>query len=222
MSNVIEMTDVNKVCGARVKSQILYGINLEIKEHSVNSIFGASGSGKTTLLNIMGTLDKPSSGEVFVDGQNTNSMSKRKLAKLRNQAVGFIFQFHLLLPEFNVIHNVLMPCRIRRNFGSEAKERANRLLDLLGLYQYRGSNVLDLSGGQQQRVAIARSLINNPKIVLADEPTGNLDSHSSENVYKIFQEVNQKYGVAFVIVTHDKSLAQKTERIIEIEDGRIL
>lgn len=222
MSNVIEMTDVHKVYGTRVKSQILYDINLGIKEHSINAIIGASGSGKTTLLNIMGTLDKPSSGEVVIAGLNTKSMSKRKLARLRNQAVGFIFQFHFLLPEFNVINNVLMPGLIQRNHRSEMKERANHLLDMLGLYQYRRYNVLDLSGGQQQRVAVARSLINNPKIVLADEPTGNLDSHSSEDVFKIFQDMNRNYGVAFVIVTHDKSLAQKTERIIEIEDGRIL
>lgn len=222
MSNVIEMMDVHKVYGTRVKSQILSDINLGIRKHSINSIVGASGSGKTTLLNIMGTLDKPSSGEVVIDGLNTKSMSKRKLAKLRNQAVGFIFQFHFLLPEFNVIDNVLMPSRIQRNCRPEVKERANHLLDMLGLYQYGRYNVLDLSGGQQQRVAIARSLINNPKIILADEPTGNLDSHSSDDVYKMFQDVNEKYGVAFVIVTHDRSLAQRTGRIIEIEDGKIL
>ncbi|MCO1603703.1 ABC transporter ATP-binding protein [Desulfosporosinus nitroreducens] len=216
MPNVIELKNVNKIYGTRVKSQILYDINLEIEENSINSVVGASGSGKTTLLNIMGTLDRPTSGEVIIDGSNTKNMAQHKLAKLRNQAIGFIFQFHFLLQEFNVFDNVLMPSKIQRNNRTEVKERANRLLDMLGLYKYRQYNVLDLSGGQQQRVAIARSLINNPKIILADEPTGNLDLHSSEDVYNIFKQVNKEYGVAFVIVTHDKQLAG---RVIKIQDG---
>ena len=219
MPNVIELININKTYGTRVKSQILYDLNLEIEEHSINSVIGASGSGKTTLLNIMGTLDRPTSGEVLIDGSNIKKMSQRKLAKLRNQVIGFIFQFHFLLEEFNVIDNVLIPSKIQRNNRPEGKERANRLLDMLGLYKYRHYNVLDLSGGQQQRVAIARSLINNPKIILADEPTGNLDFNSSEDVYNIFKQVNKKYGVAFVIVTHDKRLAG---RVIEIQDGKIL
>ena len=218
MPNAIELLDVNKTYGTRVKSQILYDINLEIAEHSINSVIGASGSGKTTLLNVMGALDRPTSGEVIIEGSNTKNMTQGQLAKLRNQAIGFVFQFHFLLQEFNVFDNVLMPGKIQRTNRSEVKERANRLLDMLGLYKYRRYNVLDLSGGQQQRVAIARSLINNPKIVLADEPTGNLDLHSSEDVYNIFKQVNKKYGIAFVIVTHDKHLAG---RIIEIQDGKI-
>lgn len=219
MPNVIELIDVNKTYGTRVKSQVLYNINLKIEEHSINSVVGASGSGKTTLLNIMGILDRPTSGEVIVDGSNIKNMAQHKLARLRNQAIGFIFQFHFLLQEFNVYDNVLMPSKINSNNRPEVKERANRLLDMLGLYKYRRYNVLDLSGGQQQRVAIARALINNPKIILADEPTGNLDLHSSEDVYNIFKQVNKEYGVAFVIVTHDKRLAG---RIIEIQDGKIL
>ncbi|AFQ45960.1 ABC transporter ATP-binding protein [Desulfosporosinus meridiei] len=219
MPNVIELINVNKIFGTRVKTQILYDINLEIKEHSINSIVGASGSGKTTLLNIMGTLDRPTSGEVIIDGSDTKTMEQHKLAKLRNQSIGFIFQFHFLLQEFNVFDNVLLPSAIQRNNGSEIKERANRLLDMLGLYKYRCSNVLDLSGGQQQRVAIARSLINNPKVILADEPTGNLDLHSSEDVYGIFKQVNKEYGVAFVIVTHDKHPAG---RVIKIQDRKLV
>lgn len=219
MPNVIELKDVNKIYGTRVKSQILYDINLKIEENSINSVVGASGSGKTTLLNIMGTLDRPTSGEVIIDGSNTKNMAQHKLAKLRNQAIGFIFQFHFLLQEFNVFDNVLMPSKIQRNNRTEVKERANRLLDMLGLYKYRQYNVLDLSGGQQQRVAIARSLINNPKIILADEPTGNLDLHSSEDVYNIFKQVNKEFGVAFVIVTHEKHLVG---RIIKIQDGDIM
>lgn len=218
MTNVIELRDVNKTYGTRVKTQILYDINLEIKEHSMNSVVGASGSGKTTLLNIMGTLDRPTGGEVIIAGSATKTMGPRKLAKLRNQAIGFIFQFHFLLQEFNVLDNVLMPGAIRRNHGADVRERADRLLDMLGLYKYRRYNVLDLSGGQQQRVAIARSLLNNPKVVLADEPTGNLDLHSSEDVYNIFKQVNDEYGVAFVIVTHDRHPAG---RIIKIQDGKI-
>lgn len=218
MTNVIELRDVNKTYGTRVKTQILYDINMEIKEHSMNSVVGASGSGKTTLLNIMGTLDRPTGGEVIIAGSATKTMGPRKLAKLRNQAIGFIFQFHFLLQEFNVLDNVLMPGAIRRNHGADVRERADRLLDMLGLYKYRRYNVLDLSGGQQQRVAIARSLLNNPKVVLADEPTGNLDLHSSEDVYNIFKQVNDEYGVAFVIVTHDRHPAG---RIIKIQDGKI-
>ncbi|MDR3584975.1 MAG: ABC transporter ATP-binding protein [Desulfosporosinus sp.] len=219
MPNVIELINVNKTYGTRVKSQILHDLNLEIEEHSINSVVGASGSGKTTLLNIMGTLDKPTSGEVLIDGSNIKKMSQRSLAKLRNQAIGLIFQFHFLLEEFDVLDNVLIPSKIQGNNRPEGKEKANRLLDMLGLYKYRHYNVLDLSGGQQQRVAIARSLINNPKIILADEPTGNLDFNSSEDVYNIFKQVNKEYGVAFVIVTHDKHLVG---RIIEIQDGKIL
>lgn len=219
MPNVIELIDVNKTYGTRVKSQVLYNLNLKIEEHSINSVVGASGSGKTTLLNIMGILDRPTSGEVIVDGSNIKNLAQHKLARLRNQAIGFIFQFHFLLQEFNVYDNVLMPSKINSNNRPEVKERANRLLDMLGLYKYRRYNVLDLSGGQQQRVAIARALINNPKIILADEPTGNLDLHSSEDVYNIFKQVNKEYGVAFVMVTHDKHLAG---RIIEIQDGKIL
>jgi lipoprotein-releasing system ATP-binding protein len=219
MLNVVELIDVNKTYGTRVKSQIIHDMNLTIEEHSITSIVGASGSGKTTLLNIMGTLDRPTSGDVIVDGSNTNNMKQHRLAKLRNQTIGFVFQFHFLLQEFNVFENVLLPSKIQRNNRSEVKERANRLLDMLGLYKYRRYNVLDLSGGQQQRVAIARSLINNPKIILADEPTGNLDLHSSEDVYNIFKQMNKEFGVAFVIVTHDKHLAG---RIIEIQDGKIL
>lgn len=219
MPKVIELLNINKTYGTRVKSQILGDVNLDIEEHSFNWVVGASGSGKTTLLNIMGTLDKPTCGEVIIAGANTKHMTQGKLAKLRNQTIGFIFQFHFLLQEFNVLDNVLLPSKIQKNNRFEAKERANRLLDRLGLYKYRRSNVLDLSGGQQQRVAIARSLINNPQIILADEPTGNLDLHSSEEVYNIFKQVNAEYGVALVIVTHDKPLGG---RIIEIQDGKIL
>lgn len=218
MPNVIELINVNKTYGTRVKTQILCDINLEIEEHSINSVVGASGSGKTTLLNIMGTLDRPTGGEVIIAGSDTKRMGQRKLAKLRNQALGFIFQFHFLLQEFNVLDNVLMPGAIQRNTGAEVRERADRLLDSLGLYKYRRCNVLDLSGGQQQRVAIARALINNPQVILADEPTGNLDLHSSEDVYNIFKQVNKEYGVAFVIVTHGKYPAG---RVIKIQDGKI-
>lgn len=222
MGNIIELKNINKIYGRRVKTEVLHNINLSIEEGSFNSIIGASGSGKTTLLNIMGTLDKPTGGEIFIDGNRTDKMSRIALASLRNKKIGFVFQFHYLLPEFNAIENVLMPHIIKRFFyGKKTKQKAEALLDLVGLYDLKKSKVYDLSGGQQQRVAIARALMNDPKIILADEPTGNLDSNSAEAVYKIFRNINEELKSTFVIITHDDRIAKKTDRIIEIKDGRI-
>lgn len=222
MANIIELKNINKIYGRRVKTEVLHNINLSIEEGSFNSIIGASGSGKTTLLNIMGTLDKPTGGEIFIDGNRTDRMSRIALASLRNKKIGFVFQFHYLLPEFNAIENVLMPHIIKRFFyGKKTKQKAEALLDLVGLYDLRKSKVYDLSGGQQQRVAIARALMNDPKIILADEPTGNLDSNSAEAVYKIFRNINEELKSTFVIITHDDRIAKKTDRIIEIKDGSI-
>lgn len=222
MANIIELKNINKIYGRRVKTEVLHNINLSIEEGSFNSIIGASGSGKTTLLNIMGTLDKPTGGEIFIDGNRTDRMGRIALASLRNKKIGFVFQFHYLLPEFNAIENVLMPHIIKRFFyGKKTRQKAEALLDLVGLYDLRKSKVYDLSGGQQQRVAIARALMNDPKIILADEPTGNLDSNSAEAVYKIFRNINEELKSTFVIITHDDRIAKKTDRIIEIKDGRI-
>jgi lipoprotein-releasing system ATP-binding protein len=222
MGNVIELKNVNKVYRGAVDNQVLFDINLSFEEGTFNSIVGESGSGKSTMLNIMGTLDQPSGGEVFIAGNKTSTMDKNKLAELRNRTVGFVFQFHYLLPEFTAMENVLMPYLI--NKGRPEKDilhRADELFELLGISMVKNNNSKRMSGGQQQRTAIARALINNPKLFLADEPTGNLDSQNTATIYRIFREINQRYGTTFIIVTHDRRIAEQTDRIIEVKDGRI-
>lgn len=222
MAKVIELKNIDKIYGTLIKTQVLFDINLQIEEGSFNSIIGQSGSGKSTLLNIIGTLDNSSSGEVIIDGKNTKGMNKNALAELRNETIGFIFQFHYLLPEFTALENVLMPYKIKNvNPSKEIYERANELIDLVGLSKVKNNLSTMLSGGQQQRIAIARALINNPKIILADEPTGNLDSESTENIYNLLRDINKKYKTTFIIITHDRKIAEKTDRVIEIKDGRI-
>lgn len=222
MDSVISLKNVNKIYGTEVKTQVLTDVNLEIEKESFNSIIGASGSGKSTLLNIIGTLDRPTSGEVMINGIRTDSLNKNSLAALRNETIGFVFQFHYLLPEFTAIENVLMPARIKSGkITPEIKERALELMNLMGLDKVMNNNATKMSGGQQQRTAIARALINNPKIILADEPTGNLDSESTEVVYDIMRDINEKYKTTFVVITHDRKIAQKADRIVEIKDGRI-
>lgn len=220
MGNIIELKDINKVHGKRIKTKILNNVNLSIEEGSFNSIVGASGSGKSTLLNIMGTLDRPTTGQVYIENKRIDKMSRRTLAALRNKKIGFIFQFHYLLPEFNTLENVLMPRAINRLFyGRQTRERAEMLLDLVGLSSVKKNKVYDLSGGQQQRVAIARALMNDTKIILADEPTGNLDSSSAENIYNVFRNINENFKTTFVIITHDERIAEKADRRINIKDG---
>ncbi len=222
MASIITLNNVNKIYGKEITTQVLYNINLEIEENSFNSIIGASGSGKSTLLNIIGTLDSPSSGEVTINGLRTDMMKKNQLAVLRNETIGFIFQFHYLLPEFTAIENVLMPFRIKYGKATrEITERAMELLDIMGLDKVKNNNATKMSGGQQQRTAIARALINNPKIILADEPTGNLDSESTEVIYDIMRDINEKFKTTFMIITHDRRIAEKTDRIIEITDGKV-
>ncbi|HCO18051.1 MAG TPA: lipoprotein-releasing system ATP-binding protein LolD, partial [Tissierellales bacterium] len=197
-------------------------LNLSFEENSFNSIIGASGSGKSTLLNIIGTLDKPTSGRVFIDGNRTDTLSKEELAILRNTTIGFIFQFHYLLPEFTARENVLIPYRIG-NFKvpKEIEEWADELLDLVGLTKVKNNLATNMSGGQQQRTAIARALINRPKLILADEPTGNLDSDSTKTIYSTLRDINEKFKTTFVIITHDQRIAEQADRIVEIKDGRI-
>ena len=220
--NIIELKNINKIYGKAMENQVLFDINVSFKEKSFNSIIGESGSGKSTMLNIMGTLDKPTSGEVYIDGDRTDLMSNDQLAETRNQKIGFIFQFHYLLPDFTALENVLIPYMIKNVKPSkEIKERALELLDLVGLSKVKNNLATNMSGGQQQRAAIARALINNPKIILADEPTGNLDSQSTENVYAIMRDMNEKFKTTFIIITHDKRIAERTDRIIEISDGKI-
>ncbi|KEH97553.1 ABC transporter ATP-binding protein [Clostridium botulinum] len=222
MDNIIELKNINKIYGKRVKTKVLENINLSIEEGSFNSIIGSSGSGKTTLLNLIGTLDKPSSGEVYIDGKRVDEINGKKSAKIRNETIGFVFQFHYLLPEFNVVENVLMPSIIKSFFiGKQKRQRAEKLLNMVGLLELKKKKVYDLSGGQQQRVAIARALMNNPKIILADEPTGNLDSKSAQEIYDLFRKINREYNTTFIIITHDNRIAEKTDRIIKIQDGKI-
>jgi len=220
--NVIEVRNVDKIYGTTYKTQVLYDINLQIKEESFVSIIGQSGSGKSTLLNIIGTLDNPTNGEVLINGVPTQKMKKNKLAALRNETLGFIFQFHYLLPEFTALENVLIPIKIQgKKVTPEVTKRALELMELMGILNVKDNLANNMSGGQQQRTAIARALMVNPKIILADEPTGNLDSDSTEQVYELLRKINKKYHTTFIVITHDRRIAEKADRIIEIKDGKI-
>lgn len=223
MANIINLNNINKTYGDVIKTKVLNNINLSIEEGSFNSIIGSSGSGKSTLLNIMATLDKPTTGDVFINGEKTSIMNKNELAELRNETLGFIFQFHHLLPEFTALENVLLPYNIKHSKPSkEMLRRAEELLHLVGLDNVKNNIATKMSGGQQQRTAIARALMNNPKIILADEPTGNLDSESTEIIYNLMRDINKMFNTTFVVITHDRKIAEKADRIIEIKDGKII
>lgn len=220
--NVIELRGVNKIYGTAFQTQVLFDVNLAFEKESFNSVIGQSGSGKSTLLNIMGTLDRPTSGSVRINGTEASAMSPDALAELRNRTIGFIFQFHYLLPEFTALENVLMPIRISgKPVTPEIRQRAEELMDLVGLKKVKNNLAVNMSGGQQQRTAIARALMNRPEIILADEPTGNLDSDTTEQVYDLLREINRKYRTTFVIITHDRRIAEKADRIVEIKDGKV-
>ena len=223
MGNILQLANVSKIYGTKIKTQVLNEFNLEIEEGSFNSIIGQSGSGKSTLLNIIGTLDVPTQGEVIINGISTQKLTKKQLATLRNQTLGFIFQFHYLLPEFTVLENILMPYRMQnKKVTPEVMERALHLIDVVGLSKVKNNLATNLSGGQQQRAAIARALMNQPKIILADEPTGNLDSDTTDQIYDLMRSINQSMNTTFLIITHDQSVAERTDRIIEIKDGKII
>lgn len=222
MANILKLKKINKVYGEKIKTQVLFDLDLEFEETSFNSIIGASGSGKSTLMNIMGTLDKPTDGQVIINGKDTFDMNKNELAELRNETIGFIFQFHHLLPEFTVLENVLMPYRIKHGKVDEAAvKRAKKLLEMVELTKVMKNMSTDISGGQQQRAAIARALINSPKIILGDEPTGNLDSETTDKVYDLLREINNEFKSTFIVITHDKKIAERGDRIIELKDGKI-
>ena len=201
--------------------QILKGIDLEIKTGEVVSIVGSSGAGKTTLLQILGTLDTPDKGEVLIDGINPFKLSSKQLSAFRNTSIGFIFQFHQLLPEFTAIENIIIPALIKGVSQSDAKKDAQKLLALMGLEARAQHKPNELSGGEQQRIAVARSLINRPKIVFADEPSGNLDSQNSTELHELFFKLRDEFNQTFVIVTHNESLAEMTDRKIIMRDGII-
>lgn len=219
---VIELKNIDKFYYTGVATQVLFDINLQLKYGSINSIVGPSGSGKSTLMNIIGTLDKPTKGEIYIDGKRTDKMTKKELAELRNKAIGFVFQFHYLLPEYTALENVLMPYRIsKEKLTKETKNRAIDLLKFIGIESVKDNLANNMSGGQQQRTAIARALMNNPQILLADEPTGNLDTDSTDKVYDLLRDINEEFNTTIIVITHERRIAEKTDRIIEIRDGRI-
>lgn len=220
---MIEIHNITKSFGSL---QVLKGIDLTIGKGEVVSIVGPSGAGKTTLLQIMGTLDTPDTGQVIIDGTDTTRLSDKELARFRNRNLGFVFQFHQLLPEFTALENVCIPAMIAGDsslFGTSAKaeRRAKELLDYLGLTDRMSHKPAQLSGGEKQRVAVARALINNPSTILADEPSGSLDTKNKAELHQLFFDLRDKFGQTFIIVTHDEALSQTTDRTIHIKDGVI-
>lgn len=216
------MLKVEGLYKAYGKLPVLKGIDLHIREGEIVSIVGASGAGKSTLLHLLGTLDSPEKGKIFISNTDVFQLNQQKLAGFRNKHIGFIFQFHNLLPEFSALENVMIPGLIAKRSGTEVKRRAMELLGLLGLLERKDHKPGELSGGEQQRVSVARALINDPSIVFADEPSGNLDSKNADELHQLFFDLRKKLNQTFVIVTHNKELAEMADRKLEIEDGVIL
>ena len=215
---MIEVKDIWKSFG---ELEVLKGVHLEVKKGEIVAIIGKSGAGKTTLLQIIGTLDRPTKGEVLIDGTNVFTLGEKELAAFRNRHIGFIFQFHQLLPEFTALENVCIPAMIAREKESDYKPRAEKLLRDLGLGERMNHKPNELSGGEKQRVAAARALMMHPSIILADEPTGSLDEKNKKELSELLIHLRQEYGQTILLVTHDKELASIADRIIEIKDGRI-
>ena len=215
------MIDIKGITKSFGSLQVLKGIDLHIDKGEVVSIVGPSGAGKTTLLQIIGTLDKPDSGSIEVDGIDVRSLSTKKLSDFRNQHLGFVFQFHQLLPEFTALENIMIPAFIAGKSRKEAKERAEELLEFMGLSDRASHKPAELSGGEKQRVAVARALVNNPAVILADEPSGSLDTKNKAELHQLFFDLRDKFGQTFVIVTHDEGLTSITDRTIHLMDGMI-
>ena len=222
---VLSLADVHKSCnvGTPVETEVLHGIDLELAAGEFVALIGPSGSGKSTLLNIIGLLERPTSGRVSIQGEDASTLDDRGLTRLRGRALGFVFQFHHLIPAFTAVENVMMPLVIERGRpDAEARERAMGLLDAVGLAAAAEKKPAQLSGGMQQRVAIARALAVRPPLVLADEPTGNLDTHTGDDVFALMRRFNEQHGSAFLIVTHDPRLAARCDRKIELVDGTVV
>lgn len=215
------MIDIKNITKSFGSLQVLKGIDLHIDKGEIVSIVGPSGAGKTTLLQIIGTLDRPDSGQVVIDGIDTSKLSTKKLSDFRNQHLGFVFQFHQLLPEFSAIENIMIPGYIAGMSQKQAKTRAKELLDFMKLSDRATHKPSELSGGEKQRIAVARALMNHPAVILADEPSGSLDTKNKEELHQLFFDLRDKFGQTFVIVTHDEQLASTTDRTIHLRDGQI-
>jgi lipoprotein-releasing system ATP-binding protein len=208
--------------GTPVETEVLHGIDLRMHRGEFLALMGPSGSGKSTLLNIIGLLDRPTSGRLYINGRDTSNLSEADLSRLRGHHIGFVFQYHLLISAFSAVENVMMPMLVDKGFPSrEAEQRAMKLIEQVELSNVANNLALNMSGGQQQRVAVARALAMNPDLVLADEPTGNLDTKSADGVFKVMREVNRQSQTSFLVVTHNIDLARRCDRIIELVDGRI-
>lgn len=216
---MIELQGIIKSFGSL---QVLKGIDLTVGEKEVVSIVGPSGAGKTTLLQIMGTLDKPDAGTICLNGVEVNRLKEKELAHFRNKQLGFVFQFHQLLPEFTALENVMIPAYIAGTGQKQAEERARELLEFMGLSDRAAHKPNELSGGEKQRVAVARALVNNPAVVLADEPSGSLDTQNKAELHRLFFHLRDTFGQTFVIVTHDEELSKLTDRTIHMKDGQIV
>ncbi len=215
---MIEITNLTKRFG---KLEVLKGVSLKVNRGEVISIVGPSGAGKTTLLQLIGTLDKPSGGSICFNGEDITRMNSKRLAAFRNKHIGFVFQFHQLLPEFTALENIIIPALIAGRSRSEAEKEAMELLGIMGLQERAQHKPSEMSGGENQRVAVARALINRPDVILADEPSGSLDSKNKEELHKLFFDLRDRYGQTFIIVTHDEALASYTDRTLHMVDGVI-